>query len=323
MGIKCNCNAKEYNLAGMNSILKYAPLIVICLSLIGFLSACDESNPTLQIPTELPEDTPLPTITMTPIPPTATPIPMAVFVNGFGITLEEYEAELQRYLAAQQKIDSEAEIDAGNFVLEDMIAQVLLAQGAERNGFELGESEYQARLSDLVAAAGGEDIYNSWLQDQGYSEDSFRKALERSIKSAWMRDQILAGVPRTAEQVHVRQILLYNSDQASDALAEIESGRDFATVAASYDPITFGDLGWFPRNFLPHPAIEEDAFNLQPGEHSQVIETSVGFHIIQVVEKDLDRRLSPEAFLIWQEIALRDWVAMQREQSDIIIVSPQ
>ena len=148
-------------------------------------------------------------------------------------------------------------------------------------------------------------------------------ALERSIKSAWMRDQILAAVPRTAEQVHIRQILLYNSDQASEALAEIESGRDFATVAASYDPITLGDLGWFPRKFLPHPAIEEAAFNLQPGDHSQVIETSVGFHIIQVVEKDLDHRLSPEAYLIWQEIALRDWVAMQREQSDIIIVSRQ
>jgi hypothetical protein len=117
--------------------------------------------------------------------------------------------------------------------------------------------------------------------------------------------------------------LLYNLEQANEALAEIESGRDFATVAASYDPVTQGDLGWFPRNFLPHPSIEEAAFNLQPGEHSQVIETSVGFHIIQVVEKDLDHRLSPEARLIWQENELRDWVAMQREQSDIIIVSLQ
>ncbi len=307
----------------MNTRLNYAPLIVICLLLIGFLSACDESSPTVQIPTELPEDTPLPTITMTPVPPTATPIPMAAIVNGFGVTLEEYEAELQRYLAAQEKSDSGNEVDAGNLVLEDLIAQILLAQGAERNGFEIGEGEYQARLSQLVAAAGGEDGFNLWLQDQQYSQGSFRIALERSIKSAWMRDQILADVPRTAEHVHIRQILLYNSDQASEALAEIESGRDFATVAANYDPLTLGDLGWFPRNFLPHPAIEEAAFNLQPGVHSQVIETSVGFHIIQVVEKDLDHRLSPEAFLIWQEIALRDWVAMQREQSDIIIVSLQ
>jgi parvulin-like peptidyl-prolyl isomerase len=178
-------------------------------------------------------------------------------------------------------------------------------------------------LDELVAEAGGADVFATWLQNQEYSQDSFRIVLERSIKGAWMRDQILAGVSRSAEQVYVRQILLYNSEQASEALAEIESGRDFATVAASYDPVTQGDLGWFPRYFLPHPSIEEAAFTLQPGEHSQVIETSVGFHIIQVVEKDTDRPLSPEARLIWQEIALRDWVAKQREQSDIVIVSHQ
>jgi parvulin-like peptidyl-prolyl isomerase len=260
---------------------------------------------------------------MTPIPPTATPIPLAAIVNGVGIMLEEYEAELNRYLSAQGNSGSLNQIDADKVVLEDLIAQILLAQGAESNGFEIGEGEYHTRLNKLIDAAGGEDEFNNWLKNQEYSQDSFRKILERSIKGAWMRDQILAGVPRSVEQVHVQQILLYNSDQASEALAEVESGRDFATIAASYDPVTQGDLGWFPRNFLPHPSIEEAAFNLQPGEHSQVIESSVGFHIIQVVEKDPDHPLSPEARLIWQEIALRDWVAMQREQSDIIIVSQQ
>jgi peptidyl-prolyl cis-trans isomerase C len=237
--------------------------------------------------------------------------------------MDEFETELGRYLSAQGNSGPEDQIEADKVVLEDLISQILLAQGAENNGFEMSESEFQTRLDELVAAAGGEDAFETWLQNQEYSQNSFRKVLERSIKGAWMRDQILAGVPRFAEQVYVRQILLYNSEQASEALAEIESGRDFATVAASYDPVTQGDLGWFPRYFLPHPSIEEAAFTLQPGEHSQVIETSVGFHIIQVVEKDLDRPLSPEARLIWQEIALRDWIAMQRDQSDIVIVSLQ
>jgi peptidyl-prolyl cis-trans isomerase C len=309
----------------MSTRLIYSPLILICFLFMGLLSACDgsESIPIVQEPTALPEDSPVPTITMTPVPPTATPIPMAAIVNGVGITLEEYQSELQRYLAAKDISDTGNEVDAQNFVLEDLISQVLLAQGADKNGYELDEEEFLTRLSDLVAAVGGEGAFDSWLEDQEYSLDSFKKALERSIKGAWMRDQILAGVPRVAEQVHIRQILLYNSDQANEALAEVQSGREFATVAASYDPITQGDLGWIPRNFLPHKAIEEAAFNLEPGEHSQVIETSVGFHIIQVVEKDLDHRLSPEAYLIWQEAALRDWVAVQREQSDIVIVSLQ
>lgn len=288
------------------------------------ISACGESTPTEFVEaTEILVNTPIPTVTPTPFLPTATPIPLAAIVNGVGITQEEYEAELERYLAAVEKTGSGNMIDGEQVVLDDLISQILLAQGADTNGFELGEDEFQSRLHDLIAEAGGENAFNFWLQEQGYSMESFLNVFERSIKGAWMRDQILSGVPRSAEQVHVQQILLYNLEQANEALAEIESGRDFATVAANYDPVTQGDLGWFPRNFLPHPSIEEAAFKLQPGEHSQVIETSVGFHIIQVVEKDLDHRLSPEARLIWQENALRDWIAMQREESDIIIVSLQ
>lgn len=307
----------------MRNSWSFAHWVIILFSLMGLLSACGESTPPVATATKVLLDSPVPTVTMTPKPPTATPIPMAAIVNGVGITLDEYEAELKRYLSAQANNSSSDQIDTEGIVLEDLISQILLAQGAEDNGFEIDDGEFQSRLEELIAAAGGEDAFNKWLQDQEYSEESFRRVLERSIKGAWMRDRILAGVPMSAEQVHVQQILLYNSDQANEALAEVESGRDFATIAASYDPITHGDLGWFPRNFLPHPAIEEAAFALQPGDHSQVIETSVGFHIIQVVEKDPEHRLSPEVRLIWQEIALRDWVATQREQSEIIIVSLQ
>jgi peptidyl-prolyl cis-trans isomerase C len=320
--IRCNFNAKVYNLAGMNNRFGCALRVLFFFMLIGLLSACGENTPVVSIITELPTESAVPTATLTPLPPTATPIPMAVIVNGDGITLDEYEDELQRYLSVRETATSGNQEDAEKVVLEDLIAQLLLAQGAEQNGFKLSETEFQSRLNDLISGAGGEQSFDLWLQNQNYSQESFRKALERSIKGTWMRDQILAGVPLSAEQVHVQQILLYNSDQASEALADIESGRDFATVAAEYDPITLGDLGWFPKNFLPHPEIEEAAFNLEPGEHSQVIETSVGYHIIMVVEKEMDRRLSPEARLVWQEKALRDWVAMQREQSNIIM-SPQ
>lgn len=320
--IRCNFNAKVYNLAGMDNRFGRELRMLFFFVLIGLLSACGENTPVVSVSTELPTESAVPTATLTPLPPTATPIPMAVIVNGDGITLDEYEDELQRYLSVQETATSGNQDDAEKVVLEDLISQLLLAQGAEQNGFELSEAEFQSRLNDLISAAGGEQAFDLWLQNQNYSQENFRKVLERSIKGAWMRDQILAGVPPSAEQVHVQQILLYNSDQASEALAEIESGRDFATVAADYDPITLGDLGWFPRNFLPHPEIEEAAFNLEPGEHSQVIETSVGYHIIMVVEKDMDRRLSPEARMVWQEKALRDWVAMQREQSNII-TSPQ
>ncbi len=314
----------EYNRAGMSLSLIFSRKVILISMIVFMVSACGVSEP-VTTKTDTPFQSPIPTNTITPIPPTPTPtpIPLAALVNGEGISLEEYEAELFRYQTAVGDGISQNEQEAGMLVLGDLINQILLAQGADENGFVLDEAALQTRLNTLISAAGGNNQFENWLQENKYTQKSFSKALERSILGAWMRDQILAEVPLSAEQVHVRQILQYNSDQANQVLAELESGREFATLAAIYEPVTQGNLGWFPRDFLPHPSIEEAAFNLQPGEYSQVIETSVGFHIIQVVERDPDHPLSPEARLVWQEKALQEWMAMQREHSDIVILIPQ
>lgn len=298
------------------------------LSLVGYLfvliltiSACGEITPEITA-TELPSSTISPTSTMTPPPPSPTPIPLAATVNGEEITLQEFEAELSRYLSAQGEDNILEEAEMVEIVLDDMVNQILLAQGAENLGFELEPEVLNVRRDVLVETRGGEMEFENWLLENGYTQQSFDKVLVSAIKGAWMRDRILEDVPISAEQVHARQILLYNSDQADQVLSELNSGREFATLLAAYEPVTQGELGWFPKGYLPHPAIEEAAFDLQPGEYSQVIETSVGFHIIQVMERESDRPLSPEARLVWQERALKDWVAMQREESNVVILIP-
>jgi peptidyl-prolyl cis-trans isomerase C len=270
---------------------------------------------------ETPAATPRPTSTHTPIPPTETPIPMVVIVNGEGITRVDFESELNRFLTAQV---NEAIVDrqaAETIVLNDIISRTLLVQGANEYEFEISEELINSRVDDLIIESGGEAAFNQWLAANGYSLDTFLVELERSIMVAWMRDQILEEVPWSARQVYLRQIFMLNGEQANMVYGELESGRDFATLADEYDPVTGGELGWVPRNFLPHKEIEEVAFNLQPGEYSQVIETSVGYHIIQVVAIEDERRLSPDARLIWQELALRDWVSLRREVSNIEILA--
>ncbi|MGB7095170.1 MAG: peptidylprolyl isomerase [Anaerolineales bacterium] len=293
----------------------------IFLFLSLWLIASCGINETIVPPTDPPAASPIPTSTHTVVPPTATPIPLAVIINGVEFTLDEFEAELNRYISAQGSGTSIDRIDAGEIVLEDIISQSLLMQGAEENGFELTEEQFAERVNELTAAAGGDAPFNQWLLENGYSVETFDKTLERSIKAAWMRDQILAEVPNTAEHVYLHQIFLFDADQAAQVYIELQSGRDFATLAANNDPVTRGDLGWIPRNYLPHKVIEEEAFRLQPGEYSQVIETSVGFHIIQVVAIENDRLLSPEARLLRQEQAIRDWVALRRETSNIEILA--
>ena len=147
----------------------------------------------------------------------------------------------------------------------------------------------------------------------------FGSDLERSIDAAWMRDKIINAVPTTADQVHVQQILLYNANDAQSVLQQLQGGADFNTLAAQYDPNARGDLGWFPKGYLLDPNVEQAAFSLQVGQISGVIQTNVGYDIIKVLERDPQHPLSPDAYLAMQEQALKNWVAQQRAQANIVL----
>jgi peptidyl-prolyl cis-trans isomerase C len=257
--------------------------------------------------------------TATPELPTATPVPAVATVNGEVISLSEYEAELARYKSAQTALGKTVtDEDAAKAVLDDMIAQFLLAQGARAANLSITESDLTSRVDALAASLGGADKLSAWESAHGYDEASFRVALKRAAEAALMRDKIIADVPGTIEQVHARQILLYNAVAANSVLDQLKAGANFDDLAAFYDPVTRGDLGWFPKGYLLEPAIETAAFALQPGQYSNVVETQVGFHIVYVIERG-EHVLSPDALMVLQEQAVRDWLSKQREQASIVL----
>jgi peptidyl-prolyl cis-trans isomerase SurA len=76
---------------------------------------------------------------------------------------------------------------------------------------------------------------------------------------------------------------------AQSILDSIKMGADFAEMAKKYseDPgsaVQGGDLGFVKRGVF-YPEFEAAAFNLEPNEISGVIESPVGFHIIQMLER--------------------------------------
>jgi peptidyl-prolyl cis-trans isomerase C len=293
------------------------------LLLILLTSACRASVPS---PTAVPvvlTASPAPAqATSTPAPPTPTPLPLAARVNGEGITLQEYQEELTRYQNAVEKIGTNMATGEAQLVLEDIVNQVLLAQGAAAAGFQVDQAMLEERLEQLSLEIGGRQILENWITENGYTQESLAHSLARSLASAWMRDTIINSVPLAADQVHVRQILLNDAETAKDVLDRLASGRDFGDLAGQYDPLTRGDLGWFPNGYLAEAALNEAVFDLEPGETSSVIETDLGFHILQVIEVAVQRPLSPDARLALQERALQDWLDEHRDKSDIQFLLP-
>ncbi|MBT3390593.1 MAG: hypothetical protein HN413_09290 [Chloroflexi bacterium] len=293
-------------------VKKYSSGILIALLIL--LAGCQTAQDATPSPVEAPADSaPAPT---TPVEPTATLVALAADVNGTPILLEEYEAELARYQAA---LGTELATPDQQTVLDSLIDELLFTQAAERAGFVLDEATLQAHIDQLGLTP---EELAQWIQANGYSEESFRAALTRSIAAAWMRDQIADAVPQTAEQVHARQILLYNSDEAETILGQLNGGGDFATLAEQYDPATKGNLGWFPRGYLTVPELDDFIFALEPGEHSPVIETALGFHIVQAIEFDAARPLTMRAYRAVQHQMLAQWLLAQREQSEIVLYLP-
>jgi parvulin-like peptidyl-prolyl isomerase len=248
---------------------------------------------------------------------------MALTVNGEGIPLAEFNAEVTRYTNSQTALGKTADsATATSAVIEDFVSQLLLAQAARQNGFMLDDAALQTRIDSLANQIGGAANLSKWQTDHGYTEQDFRSAMKREAEAAWMRDKIISSVPSTAEQVHVQQILLYNQDTAQNFLDQLNNGADFNDLAFKADPLTRGDLGWVPRGYLLNQKIEEAAFSLNAGEHSDVITTDVGFHIIRVLERDPSRALSPDALLAFKEALLRQWIEQQRAQASVVL-APQ
>lgn len=291
--------------------MKRIPLNLLLIAVL-LLTACNRLLPTAE-----------PTATATALPPTPTSLPMALLVNGEGILLSEYQAELARLQQAQTTLGEESTPEEQKqLLLDNYIDQLLLAQAATQGGFNVDDNTLQARIDKLIETIGGQGELSNWQNANGYTDESFRAALRREIMVAWQRDQIINAVPLTAEQVHARQILVQEENIANDVISKLTNGIDFTELAKGYDPVLGGDLGWFAAGTLTQPEVDAAAFALQPGETSAVIHSQIGYHILYIIERESDHPLSVDGRRILQEKALSQWLADSRAASSIEIFVP-
>jgi peptidyl-prolyl cis-trans isomerase C len=254
---------------------------------------------------------------------TPTEAPMSVRVNGEGILLSDYDSEMQRYQAGMTELGQEYDPATAKLaVIDAMTKQVLLAQAARDLGYSIEDVALKTRYDELAAEAGGEEALKTWMSKNFYNDESFRRALALDMAAIWMRNKIVADVPQTADQVHARQILVKNENDAIAIERQLQVGKVFETLAFEYDPLTGGDLGWFPPGFLLQPDVEKAAFALQPGQYSGIIPTSYGFHIVYVIERDSQHSLAPEPLQLIRRKALEKWLSDHLAQSAIEILVP-
>jgi peptidyl-prolyl cis-trans isomerase SurA len=250
---------------------------------------------------------------------------IAAVVNGQPILLSDVEERVGPELARvmQEPAGAQRDKDRTGLLrrgLTELVDEKLIESEAQTLGLTVSEEELQRALEQLARQQNMELAdFRQALEQQGVPWDAARDAVRRQtlmaevlrfkVKARKVSDEEVQAAYATETQnpqyeVRARHIFVPVAQgatpaqqaaaqaRADQALRRVKSGETFALVARemSEGPTAKqgGDLGYFRRGLML-PAIEQAAFSLKPGEVSQVIRTSSGFHLVLVE----DRRAIP------------------------------
>ncbi len=245
-------------------------------------------------------------------------------VNSDVITLSDLDRQAAPYLKrimGQEAGDArKAEITAQirQQVLSDMIEESLIDQEAKRLGITVTDGEVEGMIQDVMKTRGlTPEQLSERIAQEGLSMETYRnqlrshfykmKILNREVKSKIVvTDEEIGAYYREHQDLYegkeaarIRQILLIVPpgasgqdrealrEKAEDLLGRIRAGAPFSELAManSQGPAAAGgDLGFVEKGVML-PEVDRAAFSMGRGETSDVIETRVGFHIIQVLDR--------------------------------------
>ncbi|MCX6037829.1 MAG: peptidylprolyl isomerase [Chloroflexi bacterium] len=163
----------------------------------------------------------------------------------------------------------------------------------------------------------------SFYAKLGMTETYFRKiSFESRSYRQRVSDIVTANVTHEQEQVWARHILVADEATAQGVREQLLAGADFATLAAANSLDTGskdkgGDLGWFGKGKML-AEFETAAFALQVGEISQPVQTTAGWHIIQVLGHEI-RPLTDTEYTDAVTAAFNQWLMDQRTGANIVI----
>lgn len=279
---------------------------------------------------------------------------IAAVVNDDIITLYEINREASPVIRETEKktpLDAAARSQIRRTMLDRLVEKKLIEQKIKELNVKVSEEEVRQSIEDVKKQNNmTQEALVSALAAQGLSFDQYRSQLMEQLEklklvSMEVRSKIQVGesemreyyeanrVKYTEDEIfRARHIFFRISDKAPSAdikrtmtaalavLAEAKSGKDFIELAKTYseDPAARKDggaLGPFKKGDML-PELEQTILDMKPGEVSDLVYTSAGFHVIKLeervsgklkpfesvkaeIEETLYRQKSEERFSMW------------------------
>ena len=233
-------------------------------------------------------------------------------VNGEPISQEtldvNYTQIMQKYQMYGADVSDETlKVESRNFVLDNLIAQELLAQEAEKRGLSVTDEELNEAINQSVADSfgGSQADFEQAVVQSGMTMEYYKDAWkEYMLQSKLLQD--IVNNPETVDVIKAKHILVgsekENAEQvAIDLIAQLDGGADFATLAKENSDDTGsavdgGELGYFAVTGLTTSKMVDEfskaAQELEVGEYSkETVKSEFGYHIILVEDKQSDVNL--------------------------------
>ena len=282
----------------------------------------------------------------TPEPPKPVPetLPDVVArVEGEEVTksdLEQMIAQMEQN--AGQQVPKEQRDEVYRNALDQLITVKLLTREVNSRGIEADGKAVDEQMQKIRSQFPSEDEYKKALASRGVTPEKLRANIETESRVNKMMEKEAASVapvteadirefyeknpdrfkqPETVRASHVL-IRFPPGDEAAGKQARVaiqavhkqaKAGKDFAELAKKHSQDGSaqrgGDLGFFPKDQMV-PEFADTAFALKPGQISDIVQTTYGYHIIKVT----DRR--PPTDVPLEEVTgkVREYLTQQRQQ---------
>lgn len=215
------------------------------------------------------------------------PFPVAKAGSQY-VAYENYLFELRHYIhyyESQLKLDfnsiaGKAQLEAfQKQALDKVISDAYVKKLAEKYKINVSDKEVDDQIiivREQNRLGSSDQVFEDVLRDYwGWSVDDFK----RSLKAQLLAQKVVATLDTETKQ------------RANNALAELDSGVDFAVVAKKYSDDTAtkdtgGDFGTVDRTNRDLTAQTTDTlFSLKPGEYSGIINIGYSLEIIKNIEQ--------------------------------------
>lgn len=218
----------------------------------------------------------------------------------------------------------------GPYVLQDLVAELLLQQEAARKGITLSEQDIQQTMGELREQLGvrSDATFDSYLRTQNATPQWFHdKARAYALMKKVLADQVYLSdaeieafyrrnqeLYRRMETVEYRLMAFRDKAAAEAALAEVKKGRSFedvakATATAPEQRARAGDIQYFERGLpgLP-PELATALFAAPLNQVAGPVEVMGAFCLIKV-----ERKTDPHQFTL-DEVrpVIREQLTQQR-----------